>query len=50
MLVPVIGVFGGHFFLGETIALTDVLALGFILSAMAIVLIPTRAPQPSPTP
>jgi drug/metabolite transporter (DMT)-like permease len=43
MLVPVIGVFGGHFFLGETIALTDVLALGFILSAMAIVLVPTRA-------
>jgi drug/metabolite transporter (DMT)-like permease len=47
MLVPVIGVFGGHFFLGETIALTDVLALGFILSAMAIVLIPSRAPESS---
>ena len=49
MLVPVIGLFGGNLFLGETIALTDVIALGFILSAMAIVLIPTRAKPPLPT-
>ena len=42
MLVPVIGLLGGNLFLGETIALTDWLALGFILSAMAIVLVPSR--------
>jgi drug/metabolite transporter (DMT)-like permease len=48
MLVPVIGVMGGHLFLGEALALTDILALGFILSAMAIVLIPARSPQPAP--
>lgn len=48
MLVPVVGLFGGNLFLGETIALTDVLALGFILTAMAIVLIPARAePRPA---
>lgn len=43
MLVPVIGVMGGHGFLGEALALTDLLALGFILSAMTIVLVPGRA-------
>ena len=42
MLVPVMGLVGGNLFLGETIALTDWLALGFILSAMAIVLVPAR--------
>lgn len=49
MLVPVIGLLGGNLFLGETIALTDWLALGFILSAMAIVLIPARS-ETRPTP
>ena len=43
MLVPVVGVFGGHFFLGALLGASDVLALLFILTAMAIVLIPTRA-------
>jgi drug/metabolite transporter (DMT)-like permease len=43
MLVPVVGVFGGHFFLGELLGTSDVLALLFILTAMAIVLIPARA-------
>jgi drug/metabolite transporter (DMT)-like permease len=43
MLVPVVGVFGGHFFLGELLGASDVLALLFILTAMAIVLIPARA-------
>jgi drug/metabolite transporter (DMT)-like permease len=38
----VIGLLGGNFFLGETIALTDWLALGFILCAMAIVLVQPR--------
>ena len=47
MLVPVIGLLGGNFFLGETIALTDWLALGFILSAMAIVLVPGRPAKPA---
>ena len=42
MLVPVVGVFGGHFFLGERLGTSDVLALLFILTAMAIVLIPAR--------
>ena len=49
MLVPVIGLVGGNLFLGETIALTDWLALGFILSAMAIVLVPART-ETRPTP
>jgi drug/metabolite transporter (DMT)-like permease len=50
MLVPVMGVMGGHLFLGETLALTDVLALGFILCAMAIVLVPARRVAEAPTP
>jgi len=49
MLVPVIGLLGGNLFLGETIAITDWMALGFILSAMAIVLIPARS-ETRPTP
>ena len=52
MLVPVIGLLGGNLFLGETIAITDWMALGFILSAMAIVLIPARSetrPNPAST-
>jgi drug/metabolite transporter (DMT)-like permease len=46
MLVPVVGVFGGHFFLGETLATSDVLALLFILTSMAIVLVPSRSRAP----
>jgi hypothetical protein len=32
--------------LGETIALSDVYALGLILAAMAVVLLPSRKPTP----
>jgi drug/metabolite transporter (DMT)-like permease len=42
MLVPVVGVFGGALALGETIALADIMALGFILLAMGLVLAPRK--------
>ena len=42
MLVPVVGVFGGAWSLGEEIAREDILALGFILIAMALVLSPRK--------
>jgi drug/metabolite transporter (DMT)-like permease len=42
MLVPVVGVFGGAIALGETIALADIMALGFILLAMTLVLAPRK--------
>jgi drug/metabolite transporter (DMT)-like permease len=42
MLVPVIGLVSGALMLGETIALPDVVALGFILLAMGLVLTPRR--------
>lgn len=42
MLVPVIGVMGGAWMLGETVAIYDLLALGFILLAMGLVLTPRR--------
>jgi drug/metabolite transporter (DMT)-like permease len=43
MLVPVIGLVSGALMLGETIALPDVVALGFILLAMGLVLTPRRS-------
>ena len=42
MLVPVVGVFGGAWALGEVIAREDIMALGFILLAMALVLAPRK--------
>ena len=42
MLVPVVGVFGGSYALGEEIAREDILALFFILIAMALVLSPRK--------
>ena len=42
MLVPMVGVTGGALVLGEVITREDVLALGFILTAMALVLSPRR--------
>lgn len=42
MLVPVVGLMGGAVMLGETIAQSDLYALGLILLAMALVLIPAR--------
>jgi len=41
MLVPVVGLMGGAWMLGERIAQSDVYALGLILLAMAVVLMPT---------
>lgn len=38
MLVPVVGLISGAMMLGETIALVDIIALGFILLAMGLVL------------
>jgi drug/metabolite transporter (DMT)-like permease len=46
MLVPVVGLMGGALMLGETIALSDVYALGLILAAMAVVLLPSRKSTP----
>lgn len=43
MLVPVVGLMGGALVLGETIALYDIIALGFILLAMGLVLAPRKA-------
>ena len=42
MLVPVVGVFGGALTLGEVVAREDIMALGFILLAMALVLAPRK--------
>jgi hypothetical protein len=42
MLVPVIAVFGGAFWLSEAITWEDLLALALILAAMAAVLMPGR--------
>ena len=41
MLVPVVGLMGGAWMLGERIAQSDIYALGLILLAMAVVLMPT---------
>jgi len=43
MLVPVVGVMGGAVVLGETIVRFDLIALGFILLAMGLVLAPRKA-------
>lgn len=43
MLVPVIGLVSGALLLGETIALPDIIALGFILLAMGLVLTPRKS-------
>ena len=40
MLVPVFGVTGGAFVLGETVSIIDIASLILILIAMAVVLIP----------
>jgi drug/metabolite transporter (DMT)-like permease len=45
MLVPVVGVIGGAVVLGEDIAREDIMALGFILLAMALVLAPRKKPS-----
>jgi drug/metabolite transporter (DMT)-like permease len=42
MLVPVVAVFGGAFWLSEAITWEDLLALALILAAMAAVLLPGR--------
>jgi drug/metabolite transporter (DMT)-like permease len=42
MLVPVVAVFGGAFWLSEAVAWQDLLALTLILAAMAAVLLPAR--------
>jgi drug/metabolite transporter (DMT)-like permease len=46
MLVPVVGLIGGAWMLGESIARSDLYALALILLAMAVVLMP---PRKSPT-
>ncbi len=45
MLVPVVGLMGGAWMLGESIAQSDLYALALILSAMAVVLLPSRKPS-----
>jgi drug/metabolite transporter (DMT)-like permease len=42
MLVPVVGLIGGAWMLGESIARSDLHALALILLAMAVVLITPR--------
>ena len=46
MLVPVVGLMGGAWMLGESIAQSDLYALGLILAAMAVVLMPSRKTSP----
>jgi drug/metabolite transporter (DMT)-like permease len=46
MLVPVVGLMGGAWMLGESIAQSDLYALALILSAMAVVLLPSRKTSP----
>ena len=46
MLVPVVGLMGGAWMLGESIAQSDLYALGLILLAMAVVLMPSRKTSP----
>ncbi len=46
MLVPVVGLMGGAWMLGESIAQSDLYALGLILAAMTVVLMPTRKTSP----
>ena len=46
MLVPVVGLMGGAWMLGESIAQSDLYALGLILAAMVVVLMPSRKTSP----
>ena len=46
MLVPVVGLMGGAWMLGESIAQSDLYALGLILAAMTVVLMPSRKTSP----
>ena len=46
MLVPVVGLMGGAWMLGESIAQSDLYALGLILAAMTVVLMPVRKTSP----
>ncbi len=46
MLVPVVGLMGGAWMLGESIAQSDLYALGLILAAMMVVLMPSRKTSP----
>jgi drug/metabolite transporter (DMT)-like permease len=48
MFVPMVAVFGGAIWLSEPITATDLLALAFILAAMASVLLPGRAGAKAP--
>jgi drug/metabolite transporter (DMT)-like permease len=50
MMIPVLGVFSGMWFLGEAPLWQDYVALLLILVAMAVVLLPTRSPRASATP
>ena len=44
MMIPVLGVFSSVWFLGESPLWQDYVALVLILIAMAVVLLPNRAP------
>jgi drug/metabolite transporter (DMT)-like permease len=44
MMIPVLGVFSSMWLLGESPLWQDYVALMLILIAMAVVLLPTRAP------
>lgn len=48
MLVPMVGLIGGGFFLNEAVGSADIAALVLILVAIAIVLIPGRQPKLNP--
>jgi threonine/homoserine efflux transporter RhtA len=49
MLVPMVAVIGGAIWLNESVTKTDLLALAFILAAMATVMLPARPPKPATT-
>jgi len=49
MLVPMVAVIGGAIWLNESVTKTDLLALAFILAAMATVMLPARTPKPATT-
>ena len=44
LLIPVVGVATGHLWLGEPLGLREGLALGFVVAALALTLIPARHP------
>ena len=44
LLIPVVGVATGHLWLGEPLGLREGLALGFVVAALSLTLIPARRP------